>query len=578
METVCPFPIVDFYEQNKGLVKKFLRKNTLGLKIEDWDYDEIPETWWYKNKEGLLRSGVKRSEDDYTLYQKLEWIKCAVDVSYYTKKHIKIISVDDGLVPFNLYDYQEDLLTLYQKHRHVLSMQCRQSGKTITTATFLGWYGIFNEAKTIAVLANKADQAQEILERIQLTYENLPLFLQPGVKVYNKRTVVFGNNSKIFSAASSSSSIRGKSVSLLYIDEAAFIPNDMQFYESTYPTISSGKKTRIIITSTPNGTRGMFYKLWQESLSNTNSYKRMEVPWWLVPGRDEKWKEEEISNTSREQFRQEHELHFRGSQDSLLPGHVLEEMVVREPEEYHENLKVYSLPKEKHSYVICVDCSEGVGGDYHGVIVIDLSTKPYEVAAVYHDNKLSPLLLPNLLYNIGTNYNEALVLIENESTGSQVGTDLYYDLEYENTLMTITEKNKQVIGFSANGRIGVKMSKQVKAIGCSTIKTLIEKGKFNANDSQIIHEFGTFVPKGGSYAAAQGCHDDLVMPLVMFGWLSTQAYFIDLTDIDLRKNLFESLNERSVEEVLPFGIIDDGIATFDGNSYREHNEFSMKGF
>jgi len=473
----------------------------------------------------------------------------------------KVVSVENLEYSEHMYDLEVD------SEDHVYYTNDVLSHNTQTTASFILHFSLFNDAKMSAILANKADQAQEILERIQLSFEMLPLYLQPGVKTYNKRSMNFGNNSKIMTFSSSSSSVRGKSIALLYVDETAFIPNDMQFYESTYPTIASGKQSKVILTSTPNGTRGMFYKLWQESISNRNSYVRKIVTWNMVPGRDKKWKEETIANSSAEQFRQEHECAFRGSSDSLLSGAVLETLIVKEPIEMIEDLAIFEEAKESHSYAMTVDCSEGVGGDFHAVSVIDITQVPYEVVATYSNNKLSPLLLPNLLLNVGTKYNDALILIENASSGGQVASDLYYDLEYENTLMTIQEKGKQVLGFDSEGRLGVKTSKQVKSIGCSTIKTLIENGKINLNDSNMISEFGDFVPKGGSYAAAEGAHDDMVMSMVLFGWLTTQSYFVEMTDVDIRQKLFSDMRSRSEEEMLPFGFIDDGHSEFDGNQY-----------
>lgn len=575
LQESCDFDVLTFFEENKDLVKKYLRKNTLKLKIDDFNKEEVPETWWYKNKEGLLRANIKNKQ--YTIYQKLDWIKCGLDVVYFTRKYVKIISIDDGIIPFDLYNYQEELLELYSENRFCISLQARQSGKTQTTASFILWFALFTPAKMSAILANKADQAQEILERIQLSFELLPIFLQPGVKTYNKRSMIFGNNSKIMTFASSSGSVRGKSIALLYVDETAFIPNDMAFYESTYPTIASGKHSKVILTSTPNGTRGMFYKLWMESLANKNSYKRKIVTWDMVPGRDEAWKQETINNSSPEQFRQEHCCIFRGSSNSLIPGDVLERLVVKPIIQQIEDVKIYYDVQENHAYAMMVDCSEGVGGDYHAITVVDISTQPYQVVATYRNNKLSPLLLPNLIYNIATKYNNAIVLIENASTGGQVGSDLYYDLEYENTLMTIQEKGRQVLGFGANGRIGVKTTKQVKAIGCSTIKTLIEDNKIELNDKDLIDEFGDFIPRGGSYAAANGAHDDLVMTMVLFGWLTTQSYFVELTDVNIRKKLFNDMLDRSAEEMLPFGIIDDGHTEFDGNETIDYGELQQFG-
>lgn len=568
LKETAPFDVVLFYNENQKLVKKFLNKNTKKLVIEDWIRDEVPETWWYQNKEGVLRANIKGISDYYTNAQKLEWIKCALDVVYFTRKYIKIISIDDGIIPFDLYDYQEESLLLYQKNRFSLNLQCRQSGKTQTVASFICWFSIFHNAKTSAILANKTDQAQEILERIQLSYELLPTFIQPGVKVYNKRSMILGNTSKIFSASSASSAVRGKSISLLFIDEAAFIPNDMQFYESTYPTISSGKESKVIIATTPNGTRGMFYKLWTESKEGLNSYARKQVTWNMVPGRNKKWKEETISNSSIEQFRQEHECIFRGSSGSLISGVALEELISRTPIEAKDCLKIYELPEDlRQAYVILVDSAEGIGSDYHAITVIDVTELPYKVVAVYKNNRLSELLLPNLILNIALKYNNAAVLIEHNSTGAQVANNLLFDLEYENTLMTVTEKSRQVLtDYSAKGRVGVKTSKQVKAIGCSNLKKLVEENKLLINDSDIIEELGTFVAKGKSYEAESGCNDDLVMSLVLFGWLSTQDFFGELTDTDLRKRMFDERMEQYEEEVMPFGFIDNGITSDLGDS------------
>lgn len=570
LKSVCPFDLEAFYAENKGLVKKYLRKNTLGLEIED--FQDVPENWYYKNQEGILRHGIK--DRPYTTLQQLDWLKCGLDVAYLARKHVKIISIDDGLIPFSLYDFQEDLLHLYQNNRFVISMQARQTGKTQTTATYILWFILYHEAKTSAILANKADQAQEILSRIQLSYESLPMFLQPGVRTYNKRKVELDHHSVVFSAASGSSSIRGRSIALLYVDEAAFIPNDMEFYESTYPTIASGKNSQVIVTSTPNGTRGLFYKLWMESEADINEYVQMLVTWDMVPGRDEEWKRQTIANTSPEQFAQEHICIFRGSQNSLLSSQTLEYMVSKAPIDEHDGVRVYKEPEKDHVYIACCDVSRGVGGDYHAMSVVDISIQPYEVVATYRDNKLSPLLYPNLIYNVANTYNEAHVLIEINDIGQQVSDILYYDLEYENVLMTITEKNKQVIGFGQNAKTGVRTSQAVKAIGCSNIKTMIEKERLIVNDMDAINEFGTFVPKGKSYEADSGATDDMVMSLVLFAWATTQTFFIELTDKDFRKELLKEQEERAMESITPFGLVDSEFGEFTGNM-EEHHEFGI---
>lgn len=569
LSDACPFDLDQFYDNNKGLVKKYLRKNTLELEVPD--FQDVPFDWYYKGQEGILRHGIK--EREFSTLQMLEWIKCGIDVAYLARKHVKIISIDDGLVNFSLYDFQEDLLHLYQNNRFVISMQSRQSGKTVVTAVYIMWFIMYREAKTSAILAHKADQAQEILSRIQLSYESLPLFLQPGVRVYNKRKMELDHHSVAFSAASSSGSIRGKSIALLYVDEAAFIPNDMEFYESTYPTIASGKNSQVIITSTPNGKRGLFYKLWTESGAQENSYVRMLVTWDMVPGRDEEWKKQTIDNTSREQFDQEHNCSFKGSQNSLLDGKTLERLVTKAPVDELHGVNVYEHPQKGHVYFACCDVSRGVGGDYHAMSIIDVTVKPYRVVATYRNNTLSPLLYPNLIYNVCDHYNEAFVLIEINDIGQQVSDILYYDLEYENLMMTQREGSKQVIGFSGNSQTGVRTTKAVKSIGCSNIKTMIEKEQLIVNDMTTINEFGVFIPKGGSYQAENGAHDDMVMTLVIFAWATTQTFFIEMTDVNFRQDLLNEQENRAIESISPFGIIEDGFTEYAGDA--THNPHEM---
>jgi hypothetical protein len=557
-----PFDIEAFISDNKDLVKKYLKKNTYKLYVPD----VVPEeNDYYQGNPLILRRTAKF---EYSDLQKLEYIKCMKNVVYFTRKYIKIISIDDGIIPFNLYDFQEELLSLYQDNRFVISMQCRQSGKTQTTAAFILHFVNFNPSKTVAILANKAAQAREILSRIQMSYESLPNFIKQGVSSYNKGSMKFGNRSEAFCAASSSSSIRGRSISLLYIDEAAFLLKDMEFYESTYPVISSGKESRVIITSTPNGARGLFHKLWMESVEGINRYKRMEVPWHRVPGRDTAWKDEQIDQTSAEQFNQEHGLIFRGSQNSLLSSDTLSQLVIKKPVETYGNLIVYKEPykgdkvEKPHEYFITVDTSRGLGKDYSAFIVFDISVSPYEVVATYRNNRISPMVYPQIIRSVADKYNQAYVLVEINDIGEQVANILYYDFEYENLLMCYTDKSYQTIGFIKDPKMGVRTTTQVKSIGCSNVKTMIETGKLLLNDDQVISEFGTFVPKGRSYEADSGANDDLAMCCVLFAWASVQDYFIEITNRDVKRDVRDYMMEEIMEDLLPFGIIDNGFETF----------------
>lgn len=554
-----PFDIKEFINENRDLVKKYIKKNTSKLFIPDFMTEK---KHLYKNNPNIKNA---RSVFEYSDLQKLEYIKCMKDVVYFARKYVKIISIDDGVIPFDLYPYQEELLKVYQNNRFSISMQCRQSGKTQVTATYLLWYTMFTPSTTVAILANKAAQAREILSRIQMSYENIPFFLKQGVVTYNKGSVKLGNLSELFCAASSNSSIRGRSISVLYIDEAAFLKNDIEFYESTYPTISSGKKSRVIITSTPNGARGLFYKLWTESEQNVNLFARMCVPWHMVPGRDAEWKAEQIANTSAEQFNQEHGLIFRGSQNSLISSDVLATLPSFKPILSNDDIKIFAEPIKGHNYIITVDTARGVGGDNSAFIVTDITTVPYEVCAVYKNNKISPMIYPQIIRNYADKYNMAWVLVEINDIGEQVASILHYDFEYENVLMSFSDKRIQKIGFINDARPGIRTTTQVKSIGCSNAKTMIEAGKINLKDDDIISEFGTFIPKGNSYQADSGAHDDLAMCIVLFAWLSTQQYFIDITDKNIGVEVRESALDRIMEEMIPFGIIDNGIEEFTGN-------------
>ena len=571
-EKYFPFDIDEVIDQHFDVLKKYLSKNTLKYEIDDLQFedDEMPDSWKFLRNDSILSTvGARNKNKNLSLLHKLEYIKCSLDAVYFSRKYIKITSIDDGIIPFNMYKYQEDMIQLFQENRLCIAVTGRQQGKTTTSASYILWFSIFHDTKQSAVLANKADQAQEIMERIQVSYELLPVFIKPGVKVYNKRSMTLENGSKAFSGASSISSIRGKSISLLYWDEAAWTPNDFAFYESVLPTLSSGKKSKMIMTSTPNGSKGVFYKIWSER--EFNGFASIKVTWDMIPSRDERWKQEMISASSESAFRQEHCCEFRSSQNSLIAVDKLERLVTQSPVEEIDDLKIYHYPKENHQYIATVDTSRGVGGDYHATIMIDVTTKPYEVVATYRNNTLSPLIYPSLIYNIATKYNDAQVLIEINDIGEQTANILYYDLEYENVLGTITEKNRQIIGFGHDAKMGVRTTTAVKAVGCSTIKTMIEKEQIIINDFETVNEFGTFVPKGRSYEADTGCHDDLVMCLVLFAWATTQKYFIELTDTDFRTSLLSEMNERAMESIAPFGIIENDFGEYTGDIPDKHS-------
>jgi hypothetical protein len=473
------------------------------------------------------------------------------DPSYFCKQYVKVIHLDKGLVPFELYPYQEDMFDHFEDNRFSIVLACRQSGKSISSVGYILWYALFHPEKTIAILANKGATAREMLARVTLMMENLPFFLQPGCKALNKGSIELSNNSRIIASATSGSSIRGMSVNLLFLDEFAFVENAAEFYTSTYPVVSSGVDTKVIITSTANGIGNTYHKIWEGAVQGVNEYKPYRVDWWDVPGRDDRWKEETIANTSQLQFDQEFGNTFFGTGDTLIEGNTLLDLRARQPINLLEggDLKVYEKPIKDHEYIMTVDVSKGRGQDYSTFTVIDVSQRPFKQVAVYRNNNISPLLYPSIIYKYANLYNEALCIVENNDAGILVAVGLYQDLEYENMFLESAIKSDA---------IGVTMTRKVKRIGCSSIKDILENNKLQVVDEETILEISTFVSKGVSYEASDGNHDDLMMNLVMFGYFVSTQSFGDNFDMNIKNLLFEERMAQIEEDLPPFGIIDYG--------------------
>ena len=501
----------------------------------------------------LGNSQVKRDgvDQEWTKDLIIEYKKCMKNPAYFAKTYCKVISLDKGLVPFDLYPYQEKMFKAFDKNRFNIVLACRQSGKSISSVAYLLWYALFHTEKTIAILANKGATAREMLARVTLMLENLPFFLQPGTKALNKGSIEFSNNSRILAAATSGSSIRGLSVSLLYLDEFAFVEKAAEFYTSTYPVISSGTNTKVIITSTANGIGNMYYNLWQGAEQGVNDYKPFRVDWWDVPGRDQHWKLQTIANTSPLQFDQEFGNTFFGTGDTLINAETLMKLRAKAPFQIAEqgNLMVYSDVKKKHDYIMTVDVARGRGQDYSTFTLIDISTKPFEQVAVYRCNTISPILFPTIIYKYALLYNNAYVVIESNDSGQVVCNGLYHDFEYEN--MHVSNAIK------ANA-LGTEMTRKVKRLGCSAIKDLLETEQLKIVDEETILEISTFIGKGQSYEASEGNHDDIMMNLVMFGYFCSTEMFRDLTDINIKQMLYDQKIAEIENDVPSFGFIDDG--------------------
>lgn len=504
----------------------------------------------YLGNPNVKRDGINQ---EWTPDLVREYAKCMKDPVYFAEKYIKVISLDRGLVPFELYPYQKNMFGHFNENRFNIVLACRQSGKSISACAYLIWFALFHSEKTIAILANKGATAREMLSRITLMLENIPFFLQPGCKALNKGSIEFSNNSRIIAAATSGSSIRGMSVNLLYLDEFAFVERATEFYTSTYPVVSAGKDTKVIITSTANGIGNMFHKIWEGAVQGVNEFKSFRVDWWDVPGRDDTWKEETIRNTSQLQFDQEFGNTFFGTGDTLINAETLMGLRAARPKRVLENgnLLVYKETEKNHQYIMTVDVSKGRGQDYSTFTLIDVSVRPFEQVAVYRNNTISPILYPNIIYKYATVYNDAYVVIESNDQGSVVCNGLYHDLEYENVHVESAVK--------ANA-IGIEITRRTKRLGCSAFKDLLETGKLKVVDENTILEISTFEAKGQSYEASDGNHDDIVMNLVMFGYFVSTQFFADMTNIDLKQMLFDQKMQEIEDDVVPFGFIDDGSA------------------
>ena len=514
---------------------------------------------------------------NFTKEQVEEYIKCARDPVYFIQKYIKVVSLDKGLVPFQLFDYQEKMINTIHNNRFVIGKCPRQVGKTTTVTSYLLHYILFNQSMNIAILANKQATAKDILSRLKLAYEYLPKWIQQGIKEWNKHSITLENGSRVLAAATSSSAIRGGSYNCIFLDEYAHVPTGVaeEFFSSVYPTITSGQSTRVIMISTPKGLN-MFYHFWKGAQSKQNEYIPIEVKWEQVPKypggplRDENWKNETIRNSSERQFAEEFQCDFIGSSNTLISSTKLNSLTWVKPiSKTNDGLTIFVDPiKESettppHTYYIVVDVARGQGKDYSAFTVIDITEMPYKVVAKYKNNIVSPLLFPSIIGSIGKRYNYAYVMVELNDIGGQVADILHRDLEYENLIKSNMRGRKgQIISEGFGGgksqQLGIRTSQVVKKLGCSVLKNLIENDKLIIEDAEIIEELTTFIASNSSFSAESGYFDDLVMTLVLFSWATRQEFFKNLTDIDVRLEMYHSDIKKLEDELLPFGFISDG--------------------
>ena len=501
---------------------------------------------------------------EFTEEQIIEFVKCKEDPVYFAKNYIKIVSLDEGLTQFHPYDFQEKLIRNFHENRFNICKMPRQTGKSTTSVSYLLHYAVFNDSTNIGILANKAATARDLLGRLQTAYENLPKWMQQGIIAWNKGSLELENGSKILAASTSASAVRGMSFNILFLDEFAFVPNHIaeSFFASVYPTITSGKNTKVIMVSTPHG-MNHFYRYWHDAERGKNEYIPTDVHWSEVPGRDDVWKEQTIANTSEQQFKVEFECEFLGSINTLINPAILRNMVYDTPIAKNAGLDIYENPIKDHNYIITVDVARGMGNDYSAFIVFDVTQFPYKVVAKYRNNEVKPMLFPNVIFDVAKGYNNAYLLVEVNDIGDQVASILQFDLEYENLLMaSMRGRAGQVVGQGFSGKktqLGVRTTSAVKKLGCSNLKTMIEDNKLLTCDYEIISELTTFAQKHNSFEAEEGCNDDLAMCLVLFAWLVAQDYFKEMTDNDIRKRIYEEQRNQIEQDMAPFGFINNGL-------------------
>ena len=501
---------------------------------------------------------------EFTKEQIEEFLKCKENPLYFANTYVKIVTLDKGLMPFEPYKFQEKLITNFHDNRFNICKMPRQTGKSTTVISYLLHYLLFNDSVNIGILANKASTARELLGRLQTAYENVPKWMQQGVLAWNKGSLELENGSKILAASTSASAVRGMSFNILFLDEFAFVPNHIadSFFASVYPTITSGKSTKVIIVSTPHG-MNHFYRMWHDAEKGKNEYVPTDVHWSEVPGRDDVWREQTIANTSEQQFKVEFECEFLGSVDTLIAPSKLRTLVYENPLQRSAGLDIYEDPVRGHDYLMTVDVARGVGNDYSAFVVVDITEFPHKIVGKYRNNEIKPMLFPNVIWEVAKKYNNAFILCEVNDIGDQVASILHFDLEYENLLMaSMRGRAGQIIGQGFSGKktqMGVKMSKTVKKVGSLNLKTLIEADKIIFKDYEIISELTTFIQKSNSFEAEEGCNDDLAMCLVIYAWLVQNDYFKELTDQDVRKRLYEEQKNQIEQDMAPFGFMDDGL-------------------
>lgn len=481
---------------------------------------------FYRGNPGL-RSAYCKS--DYTLEQIQEIKKCSEDIFYFLNNYCYITTADAEVVLFKPYKFQNKFIKTVEASRKVVLLSARQLGKTTSVAAYALWKILFTESYKILILSNDGAGAKDILDRIKTMYENIPHWLQQGVVECNKSTIELVNKSKVFCSSTTVNAGRGRAVAMVILDEFAAVSKNVadQFMVSVFPTLSSGKKTKIVILSTAKGFNH-FHKIYDDATKKKNEFKPLKFDWRAVPTRDKAWEKSERLLLG-DKFEEEHECIFQGASNTLLPASSIRKIdsSITNPICEMNDLKIFEEPIQDKSYIVVVDSAEGVEEDFSVCNVIKINESSYEQVAVYRNNTIKPELYALKVVEIAKKYNNGFVFVELNSIGSLVAHIIADEQYYENMFTTKREKNRQMlkIGRNSDRLPGIKTSTMVKNQGCTSIKNMIDNDTLIIRDRTCFEEFTNFVSKGSSYAAEKGYTDDIVMTFVLFGWIVLQPLF-----------------------------------------------------
>jgi len=445
---------------------------------------------------------------EFTALMLQELARCAADITYFAEKYYTIIHPVRGEEIIKLFPFQREMIENMKNNRQNIFMAARQLGKTTCASIYLLWFAIFNPSKTIAILANKQSTAVSIVDDIKKGYEMLPAWMKPGVKKYDQLELKFENESRIFARATSEDAIRGESVSLLFCDEFAFVPENIaeQFWVSNYPTLSTGGN--IVVVSTPNGTAGKFYQLWKSATSRENkTWKAMKITWDRHPDRDEAWKESQIQSIGKVKFAQEYACSFTGSSYTLIDGETLEQMKATDPPFYpEEGFYMWKKPVTDRLYLVSCDVAKGANTDFHVANVFDATdwhtNGKIEQVAMFRRNDISVFDFKDKVLQISRKYNNAVAIVENNHLGHVLVQNLYYEEGYDNTWYDYDK-----------GEYGVNGNVKTKPLALTYFKEDIESKKMIIHAQDMITELSYFEEvKTGVFQARQGrnFHDDTV--------------------------------------------------------------------